>query len=94
MTNNLVIKALKNAYYSQNPDKNKQIIVHTYLGSQYTINDLKELYKEFNIIQSFVSNFFIEPPPYFFHNCLVPLYCKRIVKKRVYSFEYTLFGLI
>ena len=53
MTNNLVIKALKNAYYSQNPDKNKQIIVHTYLGSQYTINDLKELYKEFNIIQSF-----------------------------------------
>ena len=31
---------------------------------------------------------------YFFHNCLVPLYCKRIVKKRVYSFEYTLFGLI
>lgn len=53
MTNNLVIKALKNAYYSQNPDKNKQIIVHTYLGSQYTINDLKKLYKEFNIIQSF-----------------------------------------
>ena len=53
MTNNLVIKALKNAYYSQNIDKNKQIIFHTYLGSQYTSNDLKELCKEFNIIQSF-----------------------------------------
>ena len=24
MTNDLVVKALKNAYYSQNPDKNKQ----------------------------------------------------------------------
>ena len=53
MTNNLVIKALKNAYYSQNHDKNKQIIFHTYLGAQYTSNDLKELCKEFNIIQSF-----------------------------------------
>ena len=46
MTNNLVIKALKNAYYSQNPDKNKQIIFHIDLGSQYTNNDLKELCKE------------------------------------------------
>ena len=32
MTNNLVIKDLKNAYYSQNSDKNKQIIFHTDLG--------------------------------------------------------------
>ena len=53
MTNDLVVKALKNAYYSQNPDKNKHIIFHTDLGSQYTSNDLKELCKEFNIIQSF-----------------------------------------
>ena len=60
MTNNLVIKALKNAYYSQNPDKNKQIIVHTYLGSQYTINDLKELYKEFNRN----NNTFVAPTDY------------------------------
>ena len=43
MTNNLVIKALKNAYYSQNPDKNKQIIFHIDLGAQYTSNYLKEL---------------------------------------------------
>ena len=53
MTNDLVIKALKNAYYSQNPDKNKQLVFHTDLGSQYTSNDLKELCTEFNIIQSF-----------------------------------------
>ena len=53
MTNNLVIKDLKNAYYSQNSDKNKHIIFHTDLGSQYTSNDLKQLCKEFSIIQSF-----------------------------------------
>lgn len=53
MTNDLVIKALRNAYYKQNPDKNKPLIFHTDLGSQYTSNDLKELCKEFNIMQSF-----------------------------------------
>ena len=49
MTNNLVAKVLKNAYYSQRPNKNKLLIFHTDLGSQYTSNDLKELCKEFNI---------------------------------------------
>ena len=53
MTNNLVAKALKKAYYSQRPNKNKLLIVHTDLGYQYTSNDLKELCKEFNITQSF-----------------------------------------
>ena len=51
MTNTLVVKALKNAYYSQNPDENKSLIFHTDLGSQYTSNELKNLCKEFNIIQ-------------------------------------------
>ena len=51
MTNTLVVKALKNAYYSQNLDKNKSLIFHTDLGSQYTSNELKNLCKEFNIIQ-------------------------------------------
>ncbi len=37
MANNLVIKALKNAYYSQNPDKNKQTIFHTNLGSSILV---------------------------------------------------------
>ena len=50
MTNELVKKALSNAYYSQVPDKNKKLIFHTDLGSQYTSNDLKELCEKFNII--------------------------------------------
>ena len=45
MTNELVKKALNNAYYSQKPDKDKKLIFHTDLGSQYTSNDLKELCK-------------------------------------------------
>jgi integrase family protein len=53
MTDDLVVKSLKNAYYSQYPDKNKQLIFHSDLGSQYTSNDLKEICKEFNIMQSF-----------------------------------------
>ena len=55
ITNNLVVKALKNAYYIQNPDKNKPLIFYTDLVSQYTSNDLKYLCKEFNIIQSFIN---------------------------------------
>ena len=34
MTNDLVVKALKNAYYSQSLDKNTQLIFHSNLGSQ------------------------------------------------------------
>ncbi len=46
MTNESVKKALSNAYYSQKPDKDKKLIFHTDLGSQYTSNDLKELCKK------------------------------------------------
>ena len=53
MTNDLVVKALKNAYYSQNPNKDKSLILHSDLGSQYTSNYLKELFRKFNILQSF-----------------------------------------
>ena len=42
MTNELVLKTLNNAYYIKSPDKNKQLIFHTDLESQYTNNDLKE----------------------------------------------------
>ena len=55
MTNDLVVKALKNAYYNQNPDKNKHIIFHTDLWTQYTSNDLKELCKEFNVYNHLVK---------------------------------------
>ena len=53
MTNNLVIAALKNAYYLQNIGKDNKIIFHSDLGSQYTSNYMKNLCNEFNIIQSF-----------------------------------------
>lgn len=49
----LVIKYLKNAYYNQNPDKDKKLIFNSDLGSQYTSNDLKKICKEFNIVQLF-----------------------------------------
>ena len=53
MTDDLVIKALKRAYYNQNPHKDNKLIFHSDLGSQYTSNDLKDLCKEFSIVQSF-----------------------------------------
>ncbi|SQC85147.1 transposase IS3/IS911 family protein [Clostridium perfringens] len=53
MTNDLVIAALKNACYLQDIGKDNKIIFHSYLGSQYTSNDMKNLCNEFNIIQHF-----------------------------------------
>jgi transposase InsO family protein len=53
MTNDLVITALSNAYYTQAPDKDKKLIFHSDLGSQYTSNDIKDLCSKFNITQSF-----------------------------------------
>ncbi|GIN87568.1 hypothetical protein J6TS2_39540 [Heyndrickxia sporothermodurans] len=51
MTTDIVIKALKNAYPTQNPSK--KLILHTDLGSQYTSKEFQELLAERNIIQSF-----------------------------------------
>ena len=53
MTDDLVIKSLKRAYYNQNPHKDNKLIFHSDLGSQYTSNDLRDVCKEFSIIQSF-----------------------------------------
>ena len=53
MDNNLVLTALKNAYYTQAPDKSTSLIFHSDLGSQYTSNDMKELCYNLNITQSF-----------------------------------------
>ena len=85
MTNELVVKALKNAYYSQIPDKNKQLIFHTDLGSQYTSNDLKELCKEFNIIQSFSK----KGCPY--DNACIESFHSSIKKEEIYRNTYHTF---
>ena len=85
MTNDLVVKALKNAYYSQNPDKNKHIIFHTDLGSQYTSNDLKELCKQFNIIQSFSK----KGCPY--DNACIESFHFSIKKEEIYRNTYRTF---
>ncbi|MFR2745316.1 MAG: IS3 family transposase, partial [Clostridium saudiense] len=85
MTNDLVVKALKNAYYNQNPNKNKHIIFHTDLGSQYTSNDLKELCKEFNIIQSFSK----KGCPY--DNACIESFHSSIKKEEIYRNTYRTF---
>ncbi|MDU4802385.1 IS3 family transposase [Clostridium butyricum] len=85
MTNDLVVKALKNAYYSQSPDKNTQLIFHSDLGSQYTSNDLKELCKEFNIIQSFSK----KGCPY--DNACIESFHSSIKKEEIYRNTYRTF---
>ncbi|MEI3046095.1 MAG: IS3 family transposase [Romboutsia timonensis] len=85
MTNDLVVKALKNAYYSQSPDKNKQLIFHSDLGSQYTSNDLRELCKEFNIIQSFSK----KGCPY--DNACIESFHSSIKKEEIYRNTYRTF---
>lgn len=85
MTNDLVSKALKNAYYCQSPDKNKQLIFHSDLGSQYTSNDLKELCKEFNITQSFSK----KGCPY--DNACIESFHSSIKKEEIYRNTYRTF---
>ena len=85
MTNDLVIKALRNAYCNQNPDKNKQLIFHTDLGSQYTSNDLKEICKEFCIIQSFSK----KGCPY--DNACIESFHSSIKKEEIYRNTYSTF---
>ena len=85
MTNELVKKALSNAYYSQVPDKNKKLIFHTDLGAQYTSNDLKELCKKFNIIQSFSK----KGCPY--DNACIESFHSSIKKEEIYRNKYRTF---
>lgn len=85
MTNDLVVKSLKSAYYSQSPDKNKQLIFHSDLGSQYTSNDLKELCKEFNIVQSFSK----KGCPY--DNACIESFHSSIKKEEIYRNTYRTF---
>lgn len=85
MTNDLVTKALKNAYYNQSPDKNKKLIFHSDLGSQYTSNDLKKLCKKFNITQSFSK----KGCPY--DNACIESFHSSIKKEEIYRNTYRTF---
>lgn len=85
MTNELVATALSNAYYTQSPDQNKDLIFHSDLGSQYTSNDLKDLCNEFNIKQSFSK----KGCPY--DNACIESFHAVLKKEEVYSTKYITF---
>ena len=51
MTTELIIKALENTYYTQEP--NKGLIFHSDLGSRYTSDDFAEIIKECKMKHSF-----------------------------------------
>lgn len=85
MTDDLVIKALKNAHFNQFPDKNKKIIFHSDLGSQYTSNDFKKACKELNIIQSFSK----KGCPY--DNACIESFHATIKKEEIYINRYRTF---
>ena len=76
---------LKRDFTNQNADKNKHIIFHTDLGSQYTSNDLKEICKEFNIIQSFSK----KGCPY--DNVCIESFHSSIKKEEIYRNTYRTF---
>ena len=85
MTNDLVVNALKNAYYNQKPDENKHLIFHTDLCSQYTSNDLKELCEKLGIIQSFSK----KGCPY--DNACIESFHSSIKKEEIYRNTYRTF---
>ncbi|MBU5314983.1 DDE-type integrase/transposase/recombinase [Clostridium bornimense] len=85
MTDDLVIKALKRAYHNQNPHKDNKLIFHSDLGSQYTSNDLKDLCKEFSIVQSFSK----KGCPY--DNACIESFHSSIKKEEVYRNTYRTF---
>ena len=85
MINELVVKALKNAYYSESPNKNKQLIFYTDLGYQYTSNELKEICKEFNITQSFSKK------DCQYDNACIESFYFYIKKEKVYKNIYSTF---
>ena len=85
MISEKLLLSLKNASHSQFPDKNKQLVFHSDLGSQYTSNDLRELCKEFNIIQSFSK----KGCPY--DNACIESFHSLIKKEEIYRNTYRTF---
>lgn len=83
MTTDIVIKALENAYSTQNPSK--ELILHTDLGSQYTSKEFQELLAERNIIQSFSK----KGCPYD-HACMESFHA-TLKKEEVYQTKYVTF---
>lgn len=80
MTDDLVVKALNNAYYSQAPSK--KLIFHSDLGSQYTSNDMKSLCKKLKITQSFSK----KGCPY--DNACIESFHAIIKKEEIYNTTY------
>ena len=80
MTTDLVIKALENAYVSQNPDKD--LIFHSDLGSQYTSLEFINYIKNKRIIQSFSK----KGCPY--DNASIESFHATLKKEEAYRFKY------
>lgn len=85
MTDDLVIKALKNAHCNQSPLKYSGLIFHSDLGSQYTSYDFKEVCDEFTIIQSFSK----KGCPY--DNACIESFHASIKKEEIYRNVYRTF---
>ena len=83
MTTDIIVKALKNAYFSQKPKG--EIILHTDLGSQYTSQEFKDLTLDFNIIQSFSR----KGCPY--DNACIESFHATLKKEEVYQTTYVTF---
>lgn len=80
MTDDLVVKALSNAYYSQSPDDT--LIFHADLGSQYTGTEIKKLCKQLKITQSFSK----KGCPY--DNACIESFNAIIKKEEIYTTTY------
>lgn len=82
MTNDLVIAALKKSCYLQGIGKDNKIIFHIDLGSQYTSNDMKKLWNEFNIIQ------FFSPKGWPYDNAYIESFHAVLRKEEIYRNTY------
>lgn len=82
MTNDLVTTALSNAYYTQAPNPDKELIFHSDLGSQYTSNEMKALCTQFKIKQSFSK----KGCPY--DNACIESFHAVIKKEEIYTTTY------
>ncbi|WP_087957865.1 IS3 family transposase [Bacillus bingmayongensis] len=83
MTTNLVVKALENAYYIQEPSEG--LILHTDLGTQYTSQEFQSLLANYNIKPSFSK----KGCPY--DNACIESFHAILKKEEVYRTQYGTF---